>query len=203
MVLAKILRRVFFKDFSWPVLLLYAFCPNDLVYSNEEAWKLYYRLAGIVILVLGFFIRYWARAYEKKDSFVLDGPYRYVRNPVELGAVAFFLGTGLILEFNILYVLLVSLSSVAFMNYASIVYETEIFLALGTIYLRYKKRVHRWIPSWLPGINKSQENLKLLRGLRQELSSYLYFIGVFLVVALRNHLQLGEIGNKILQSIGY
>lgn len=198
--IAKVLKKIFGNDFSWPTLLFFAVAPNTWIATwNTALTKNLYQFSGLLIILFGFLVRYWARSYEKKTSFVLDGPYRYLRNPVEFGSVLFYLGTGLLLNYHFLFILAVVSLSVFYLEFVSVIYETEVFMALGTVYLRYKSRVSRWFPSRLPGINKTRENLKLLRGLRQEKSSYFYFAGIFIIVALRNHLQLGSLGDKFLE----
>lgn len=81
--------------------------------------------------------------FDPPREFVASGPYRYVRNPMYLGAAAVILGAGLILSSP--SILLLALVFLVTMHLLVILYE-EPTLAnkFGTSYPRYRSFVHRW-----------------------------------------------------------
>jgi protein-S-isoprenylcysteine O-methyltransferase Ste14 len=78
--------------------------------------------------------------------FVAMGPYRYVRNPMYVGAILALLGGGLIVRS-----VSVLLLAVVFWTLAHLLVllneEPSLERRFGESYLRYKQRVHRWLPS--------------------------------------------------------
>jgi len=112
---------------------------------------------GFVLAVVGGALALWCLGafalmgkgtpapFDAPREVVVAGPYRYVRNPMYLGAVAILLGTGLMLR---------SPSTVAvallFMVLAHlfVVYYEEPTLEgqFGDSYRRYRKSVNRWLP---------------------------------------------------------
>jgi protein-S-isoprenylcysteine O-methyltransferase Ste14 len=82
--------------------------------------------------------------FDPPREFVASGPYRYVRNPMYVGAAAAILGAGLLISSP--SVVLLSLAFLFVMHPVVVLYEeaalTERF---GDSYLRYKARVHRWV----------------------------------------------------------
>lgn len=78
-------------------------------------------------------------------EFVAFGPFRYVRNPMSLGAVAMLFGLGLfcrsisILGFAVVFFLAMH----AFVVYLE---EPDLQKRFGESYLQYKQSVNRWIP---------------------------------------------------------
>ncbi len=109
--------------------------------------------AGIILLGLGAcFLAYWAlwRAGTNIDpskpttTLVSTGIYAYSRNPVYLGLCLFL--TGMALAKNSL-VLLVDAMLLIILLYWAVILEEEAYLEIkfGEEYLRYKKKVRRWL----------------------------------------------------------
>jgi protein-S-isoprenylcysteine O-methyltransferase Ste14 len=82
--------------------------------------------------------------FDPPRTFVASGPYRYVRNPMYLGAAAAILGAGLALSSPSIVLLAVAFLLVA---HLFVVFYEEPALAsrFGDSYLRYKSSVHRWL----------------------------------------------------------
>jgi protein-S-isoprenylcysteine O-methyltransferase Ste14 len=116
---------------------------------------------GLLLILLGALLALWcistfvARGrgtpapFDPPREFVAAGPYRYVRNPMYVGAIGVLLGSGLALPSPSI----VGLSFVfLWLAHLLVLLYEEPSLAsrFGEPYLRYKATVHRW----LPGIQK-------------------------------------------------
>ena len=80
-------------------------------------------------------------------EFVAFGPFRYVRNPMSLGAVILLIGFGLCYR-SISILLSALLLFLIFHLVAVFVEEPGLEKRFGGSYREYKKRVNRWIPKW-------------------------------------------------------
>jgi len=115
------------------------------------------RLLGLPVAVLGALIAASCIAVfvsrgrgtpfplDAPREFVATGPYRYVRNPMYVGAALVILGAGLWLQspsivgLSVLFVLLLHL--------VVLVYEEPTLEdRFGSSYRQYKASVHRWLP---------------------------------------------------------
>jgi len=173
------------KEFGWPILALFLAGP---AVPKADITELYmYAALGLPAVVLGFCLRLWSRGYLRGEGFVWDGPYRYVRNPVESGALFVYGGAGALLQLPWWY----NLSSLAigllYLNFSSLYYERVIFRSLGAPFLRYKQRVRRWVPSSLPGSNRTNRSFTLLHALYNERRSLLWIAAYAVVFGLRRH----------------
>jgi protein-S-isoprenylcysteine O-methyltransferase Ste14 len=77
-------------------------------------------------------------------ALVVDGPFRFTRNPLYLSLTLLYSGTALLL--NLLWVVLLLPIALVIMQFGVISRE-ERYLEkkFGQEYLRYKTRVRRWI----------------------------------------------------------
>ena len=83
--------------------------------------------------------------FDPPREFVAVGPYRYVRNPMYLGAFGVLLGAGLALRSLAISGLAVLFLLIA--HFFVLLYEEPSLTArFGDPYLRYKASVHRWLP---------------------------------------------------------
>ena len=113
---------------------------------------------GWALILPGALLTFWCVAtftvkgrgtpapFDPPREFVAAGPYRYVRNPMYIGAFGVLLGTGLVLRspsiiaLAILFLLLTHL--------LVWLYEEPVLnRRFGDPYLDYKSSVHRWLPS--------------------------------------------------------
>lgn len=83
--------------------------------------------------------------FDPPRELVPEGPYRYVRNPMALGAVAAAAGAGLALRsFGIL---LLALAMAALLHLFIVVYEEPTLeRKFGDAYRAYREATPRWIP---------------------------------------------------------
>lgn len=136
------------------------------------AFPLEVRLLGLVVVALGFALLGWLFKYRKPieiivstyltflkagrkvrlgdqegrtESFVINGPYRYVRHPLYLSVVMLVLGWWLLLDYSFL-VFSATLLSLWF-NFVVIPFEEEELRAIfGGQYEKYSKEVPKMIP---------------------------------------------------------
>jgi protein-S-isoprenylcysteine O-methyltransferase Ste14 len=83
--------------------------------------------------------------FDAPRAFVASGPYRFVRNPMYLGAAAVIAGAGLILRSPA--ILLLALGFLVLFHIFVILYEEPALRArFGESYARYTRAVRRWLP---------------------------------------------------------
>jgi steroid 5-alpha reductase family enzyme len=78
-------------------------------------------------------------------TFVPSGPYRYVRNPMYIGA-AFVLGGYGLFERSASIAMFALVFLLIFHLFVVLVEEPGLERRFGESYLSYKKTVHRWLP---------------------------------------------------------
>lgn len=83
--------------------------------------------------------------FDAPRKFVATGPYRYVRNPMYVGAILLLVGAG----FAVLSpsIVLLGFAFWGLMHIVVLVYEEPVLTAkFGDDYAQYKKEVNRWLP---------------------------------------------------------
>lgn len=185
MKLSQVTTRVS-RNFAWPILVIYFMSPETEPFTKMATlWKVLYFGGSFLLLILGLLIRLMSQGYFKNDVFVLDGPYRYVRNPVEMSSLICFLSGFLFLRVPWWYALIGLFVAFLWLSVNATNYERALYLRMGSSFLHYKKRVRRWIPSWLPEVNKSDARYSFNRALKEERMSVLWLLEFLLVAALR------------------
>ena len=114
---------------------------------------------GGALLLAGLALHFWSNATlargEAKGAVaaavVIDGPYRYVRNPIYAAAVPLLLGTYLMYAGGSANAMLADLAAavlvMAFFHWAVVrVEEPGLRARYGAAYEEYCRRVPRWIP---------------------------------------------------------
>ena len=110
---------------------------------------------GVALIVLSILlgataIRGFVRAETNVDvrkpatRIVVDGPYRFTRNPIYLSMTIFVIGVAIWL--NTLWVLIALIPTLLVIQFG-VIRREEIYLAkkFGEEYLRYKAKVRRWL----------------------------------------------------------
>jgi len=83
--------------------------------------------------------------FDPPREFIATGPYRYVRNPMYLGAAAVILGAGLAVSSP--SILWLAAAFLTLMHLVTILYEEPNLAGrFGDSYAQYKFRVRRWLP---------------------------------------------------------
>jgi protein-S-isoprenylcysteine O-methyltransferase Ste14 len=83
--------------------------------------------------------------FDPPRAFVASGPYRYVRNPMYLGAAFVLLGVGLMVASPAI-VALAAFFLVAAHLFVVLYEEPALTRRFGESYLSYKASVNRWLP---------------------------------------------------------
>jgi protein-S-isoprenylcysteine O-methyltransferase Ste14 len=116
------------------------------------------RIPGLLMFALGSGLVLWCGAIlarvgilENKGNrmlpreFVASGPFRFVRNPMSLGATVLFAGLGLWLR-SISVLVFSAILFLIFHFVAVRIEEPGLEKRFGNSYLAYKQAVERWIP---------------------------------------------------------
>ncbi len=82
--------------------------------------------------------------FDPPREFVASGPYRFVRNPMYVGATVLILGAGLILSSP--SVVLLAIAFLLIMHLVVVFYEEPVLIRkFGDSYRKYRSSVHRWL----------------------------------------------------------
>jgi protein-S-isoprenylcysteine O-methyltransferase Ste14 len=112
-------------------------------------------IAGVPLLVLGFFLRAWAtwHFYQQRmkvisvspqQTLITTGPYRFSRNPLYLGGNVFiFFGASMMLGSP--SALLITALHIPVADLLIRREEKQLEQTFGEEWLRYKERVRRWL----------------------------------------------------------
>lgn len=113
------------------------------------------KIAAVALILLGLALEMWAgglfrRArtsvmpWQASTALVIDGPYRFSRNPMYLGFAITYLGLALGLESGAAVILLIP--CIGLMSWGVIGREERYLEAkFGEPYRAYKERVRRWL----------------------------------------------------------
>lgn len=83
--------------------------------------------------------------FDPPRAFVVDGPYRFVRNPMYLGGFAMLHGLGLVLRSSAVVLLALAFLLVAHL-FVVLYEEPSLSRRFGRPYEHYRSTVRRWIP---------------------------------------------------------
>jgi protein-S-isoprenylcysteine O-methyltransferase Ste14 len=122
-----------------------------------------YNWLGLLPLALGGFLAIWSSVtfsakgsgttipFEPTQNLIIEGPYRYIRNPMMLGTLIVVAGLTLLLASCMLLIFL-CMHIVVDTLYVAKVEEKEMEIRFGQAYLDYKARV----PSCFPRLRRKQ-----------------------------------------------
>ena len=108
-------------------------------------------LAGMLLLLLGEMVRFWAAGYIQKDNVIATtGPYGLVRNPLYFGSLLLAVGYLLISGLSwIAWIVIIGLFLL--FHLAAITFEENYLIGeFGEPYLTYLKQVPRLLPRFIP-----------------------------------------------------
>lgn len=148
------LRDILLLPFTVTVVVPY------LIYDKTSASipAFYFKLAGSVVGIVGLFLFLYTvllfrtigkgtlAPWSKKQKLVVEGPYRYCRNPMISGVLFILIGEGLWFLSNT--ILLWALTFFVINTvYFLIAEEPALERRFGDEYRQYRSQVPRWIPS--------------------------------------------------------
>jgi len=127
--------------------------PNDFFNDNS---LLFFFIVGVIISIIGIFIRVWARHFKSntKGSLAEDSLYGYTRNPMYVAS--FLVGLGLSFAICNLWLIL-GYSFVFILMHHLIILREEKYLknTYGQSYIDYMEKVPRWIPKFSSKVKSS------------------------------------------------
>jgi len=111
---------------------------------------------GIIIIVLGLFLRYWSInilgkyfrttvEVEESQKIVEKGPYKFIRHPSYSGIILFCIGYGLAVQNWLSLIIAISLPTIALL-YRIKIEEEALVKGIGTDYEAYQKKTKKLIP---------------------------------------------------------
>ena len=141
-----------FKRRTWlpqPIILAIVLIPASRMPAALMA-------AGVLLVVLGEFIRLWGVSHigvisrtrsDRLGPLVSTGPFALVRNPLYLGNLAIW--AGFAISANLLWLVPVIVVLVGLEYHAIVRWEETLLEArLGDSYRDYMRRVPRWVPAF-------------------------------------------------------
>ena len=154
-------------------------------------FNLIYFIIGIVLTLIGEFIRFYSVAFiggisrTRKGSvsnLITEGPFNCVRNPLYLGNFILSLGISFLSSnpfFLLAYIILF------WIQYIPIVlWEEELLLhKFGEAYIRYKSSVPRFFPKFNCKPWKGKKDFK--KALKSEKSTLLTIFGLYLIISVK------------------
>ena len=113
-------------------------------------------VAGVVLVLVGEFMRFWAvrhigtisrtRTSTRQGPLITSGPFRIVRNPLYVGN--WMIWTGLVLASRLLWMLPIAWAVFALQYGTMVIWEEARLRSMfGRQYDRYALDVPRWLPS--------------------------------------------------------
>lgn len=115
---------------------------------------------GAVIFVAGLALHLWSTATlaggerqgpAERSPLVMNGPFRYTRNPIYLAGITLLLGVGLLYSPWRVLDLLIPLLLLVYFHFAVVlVEEPALRRRFGPAYEEYCRRVPRWLPGARP-----------------------------------------------------
>jgi protein-S-isoprenylcysteine O-methyltransferase Ste14 len=121
------------------------------VFSFELSITIGY-LLSIVALVLGLLLLTWTTYFQLKigkgtpapnaptQHLVITGPYQLCRNPIELGAIFYYLGIGTLYGGIVIGIICFILGVIIGSSYHKFIEEKELEIRFGDEYREYKRK---------------------------------------------------------------
>ncbi len=107
---------------------------------------------GVLALLCGVNFAFRGRGtpapFDPPVEFIAVGPYRYVRNPMYLGALALLAGYGLVVG-SVAVLILTAGAGLLAHAFVVLVEEPGLRRRFGESYERYTRSVMRWLPRFL------------------------------------------------------
>ena len=118
-----------------------------------------FNLSGLLVIILGILLNAWANytllythkigliarePFQTPSTLVVDGPFRFSRNPIYLSALLLLLGLIILWSSLVVFIALLAVFF-AFQRWFIQWEEKKLEEVFGTAYLEYKQRVSRWL----------------------------------------------------------
>ena len=138
------------------VLFFAANMVERLVPSN--GWRTLEIVFSLAAICVGLLILAWSTLTQAKigrgtpvpvvptQKLIVSGPYKLCRNPIQLGAMLYYLGIGMFFGSFKIGMLMLLLSFIPGTSYHKLVEEKELLLRFGREYEEYKARTPFLLP---------------------------------------------------------
>lgn len=148
------IRNIFILPFTVTVVVPYFIHDKAGSISSENGFQM---VSGLLLISAGLFFLFWTiflfrtvgkgtlAPWEPTQKLVVQGPYRYCRNPMISGVFSIIIGEALVFNSTaILY------WAAAFFVINTVYFilkeEPDLQKRFGNDYQNYKKQVPRWLP---------------------------------------------------------
>ena len=128
------------------------FLDTSTVLSEYASLLIRLVIAGLALLMTAFLFRSCIAAFshdEGPSGVISGGGFRYVRHPMYLGCILFYLG--LAISTGSLYSIAMLVMIFVFYDYMATYEEKLLELRFGEGYRSYKKRTGKWVPRFGKG----------------------------------------------------
>ncbi len=157
----SILLLPFNVAFTIPLILLFLGEGKELKLSLTSAKEILILTAGAAVAAIGIFLlaatirlfiaigRGTLAPWEPPQKLVVEGPYRYVRNPMISGVSLILAGEAVLFSSHYLLIWLIVFFLINH-TYFMLVEEPGLAKRFGEEYEIYKQNVPRWLPRLTP-----------------------------------------------------
>jgi protein-S-isoprenylcysteine O-methyltransferase Ste14 len=113
---------------------------------------------GITFILLGLFFLFWSVStfwiigsgtpvpFASPTRLITEGPFKYTRNPIKLGAILFYFGTGTIVDTLFTGITMLVIAGTFGTIYHKTIEEKELVIRFGREYEEYRLRTSFLIP---------------------------------------------------------
>ena len=130
-----------------------------LLFPEEMSIPIPYNYFGLILIIVGAFLIIWANyallfigkigldakePFQTPSTLVVDGPYRFSRNPIYLSLIIISIGLAILLS-SLTFSIMAIVVFFIFRTWFIIWEEKKLEETFGEEYLEYKNRVRRWI----------------------------------------------------------
>ena len=150
------------EAFLFLVIIPYAFylvakIVDPFLWVNMFLQGLLISILGLFLSIVGFLLAAWSVYVQfmqgkgtpapvmPTQKLIVDGPYKFCRNPMTLGTFLLYLGFGFVVH-SFSFILLSVLFLVVILGYVKLVEEKELEVRFGEEYISYKERTPFLIP---------------------------------------------------------
>ena len=177
-------RRTLALKIAFPALIIENIFTGDKPHELFPPGVSTMAVAGVILVVIGAFVRLWARGHFVKGRLFTTGPYALVRHPLYLGS--FLVVCGALCQLNDwLNWVVILLLLVVFYGAAIVHEERALAKRFGREWVLYRAEVPAFIPSlrnWsLMQKGRWRSKIFLSTG---ELKTTLLFLGLPLLIEL-------------------
>lgn len=114
--------------------------------------------SGIIAIFLGLFFLLWSvysfwfvgggtpLPFASPTRLVTDGPFKYTRNPIKLGAILLYFGAGTIADTLLTGIVVLIIAGALGTLYHKVIEEKELLIRFGSEYDEYRRNTSFLIP---------------------------------------------------------